>query len=212
MALAHASLQPHAGHAPNMEHSSTLHPAALLAALSAVSALLSDAVPGPEVGVGSFHFPLLPGVYFGLVLVFGARSWATTSWWRLLALFAAVNAGWAAAYIASFHVYDCWLEGPFARWGESFWSCGLLGGAIGTFLTICGVACASPNFRTLDNFARTFAIGTFAGVLLECGDSPSPSDVVAIHVGSVLPLFLVWQAAVAASIAYGLVAAPRVTR
>ncbi|HUK61462.1 MAG TPA: hypothetical protein VLV50_19680 [Stellaceae bacterium] len=212
MTFAHAFLEPDAARSHSAEHSSILHPVALLAGLSVVSALLSNALPGPEVGLGYFQFPVLPGIYFGLVLVFGAASLATTNLWRLLALFAAVNAGWAVAYVASFHFYDSSFQRLLSPWGDSFWSCGLVGGAIGAVLTVCGVACASPNFRTIDNFLRTLAIGTLAGLLLECGEKSSPLDALPIHLGSVLPLFLAWQTAVAASIAYGLIGAPRVVR
>lgn len=202
MTITYAPYEPRASFAPSADHSSTLHPATLLAALSVVSALFTNAFPGPLVGPAHFQFPALPGVYFGLVLVVGTACWATTSWWRLLAVFAAVNAGWAAGYVASVEAYG-------GAVGGTYLSCGLLGGAIGSLVTIGGIACASPNFRTLDNFVRTFVIGAIAGLLLECGGDPSPHDVLPIHVHSFLPLFVVWQAATAASIAYGLTAAPR---
>lgn len=197
MTVTYAPFEPRARLAASADHSPALHPATLLAALSVVSALFTNAFPGPAAGPANFQFPALPGVYFGLVLVAGTACWATTRWWRLLAVFAAVNAGWAAAYVASDHAYG-------GSVGGTFWSCGLLGGAIGAILTIAGIACASPNFRTFDNFVRTFVIGAVAGLLLECGADPAAHDALPIHVGSLLPLFVVWQAGVAASIAYGL--------
>ena len=63
-------------------------------------------------------------------------------------------------------------------------------------LTVIAVALVSPDFREHSDWLRTIALGIVAGALLHFGDEPN---------GSFLALFIVWQAAVAASVAYGLV-------
>jgi hypothetical protein len=78
--------------------------------------------------------------------------------------------------------------------------CGALGGLVGSFVTGAGIAFVSKEFYARGNWARTTLIGMVTGTLLEFAANPVGS----IHIGSLLPLFLVWQFSVAASIGYGL--------
>jgi hypothetical protein len=75
---------------------------------------------------------------------------------------------------------------------------GILAGLAGSAITAFGVSMFSANFRTVENWLRTIATGTAAGLLLQWPEFN-------ILPGASLPLlFLVWQPAVAASIGYGL--------
>ena len=74
---------------------------------------------------------------------------------------------------------------------------GLISGCVGSAITCLAVAIACPSFRSFGHWARTIALGTAAGTLLQF--AVSNSGAIGFNV-----LFIVWQCAVAASIAYGL--------
>jgi hypothetical protein len=83
--------------------------------------------------------------------------------------------------------------------------CGAFGGLVGSFVTGAGISFVSREFYARGNWARTILIGMVTGTLLEFAASPAMSATgLPIHVDSFLPLFLVWQSSVAASIGYGL--------
>ena len=83
--------------------------------------------------------------------------------------------------------------------------CGALGGLVGSFVTAAGISFVNKEFYVRGNWARTIVIGMVTGTLLEFAVSPAMSPRgLSIHVGSILPLFLVWQSSVAASIGHGL--------
>lgn len=75
---------------------------------------------------------------------------------------------------------------------------GVLAGLLGSAITAFGVSIVSADFRTVENWLRTLAIGTAAGVLLQWPELSITADF------SLIPLYLIWQLAVAASIGYGL--------
>jgi hypothetical protein len=161
--------------------------AAVLGGLGLVSALVSNFYAGGS----DTTYPFLPGVYFGLVLVAGVGAWGTRKPLQLLAVFAATNIAWWAAYEASLQLYDTVEQlssVPSAI-------CGLLSGLIGSAIATAAVALASKGFGTRETWSRTLVIGTLSGVLLQHIEGVD---------GSLLPLLLVWQTGVAASIGYGL--------
>jgi hypothetical protein len=79
---------------------------------------------------------------------------------------------------------------------------GFLAGMIGSSLTVTSIALVSPRFRAPADWIRTIVIGAIAGPLLVCQTAFE----------TVLPLFLIWQPAVGASIAYGLASAAPTSR
>ena len=81
--------------------------------------------------------------------------------------------------------------------------CGAFGGLVGSAILALAVSAISREFRSFESWARLTMCGTAAGVLLEFAVLPTEGRL-PIHVGSYLPLYLVWQATVAASIGYGL--------
>jgi hypothetical protein len=182
--------------------------ALFLAALAVGSALLTNFVtfvPGtdnfPTLGGG----PLLPGIYFGLVICLGIFLWEERRPLELLVVLAGVAIAWILAYRTALSVHDFLNQSRAVTPGiaespYNFAISGLVSGLVGSLGTVIAVSLASPDFREQGDWLRTIALGTIAGALLHFGDSPN---------GAFLPLFIVWQAAVAASVAYGLVTKPR---
>src|ERR1700682_6075663 len=176
--------------------------ALFLAALAVGSALLTNFVtfiPGtdnfPTVGGA----PLLPGIYFGLVICFGIFLWEERRPLELLVVLAGVAIAWILAYRTALSVSDFlkqFRDGDSRKFSYIFAITGLVSGLVGSLGTVIAVSLVSPDFREHSDWLRTIAIGTVTGALLHFGDAP---------LGSFLPLFIVWQAAVAASVAYGLV-------
>jgi hypothetical protein len=162
----------------------------------AALALLSGVLSNLTLGWFDPPFPVLPGVWFGLVLVAGVALWGTSRKLALVTVFATVNLGWWGGYQTSVFLY------PFVQDFSALPAVlsGMVGGLIGSAVTLCGIAYVCPGFNTRTNWTRTLAAGTLAGILLEGIDIGS---------GSALPLLMVWQAAVAASIGWGLTPEPR---
>jgi hypothetical protein len=85
--------------------------------------------------------------------------------------------------------------------------CEAIGGLVSSFVTGAGISFVSKWFYGGGNWARTILIGTITGTLLESVlDAGTAPRSLPVHVGSLLPLFLVRQCSVAASIGYGLTA------
>jgi hypothetical protein len=57
------------------------------------------------------------------------------------------------------------------------------------------------SIRTVPAWTRTMLVGTIAGLFLEFLEGHAVGGLF-IHIGSLLPLFLIWQMSVAASMAY----------
>jgi hypothetical protein len=166
--------------------------ASQLAALAVLSALLSWYSPIDPWGVLSVfelmrRQELLPAIYFGLVLCAGIYLWESRNWKHIGFVFFAVLVSWVCAYQLAFSSQIDFL-GNFA-----FVVSGFVGGFAGSLGTAVGVSLVSSSVCNRRFFARTTLIGFLAGGLL--GWAPV----------SLLPLFIVWQPAIAASIAYGLV-------
>ena len=182
--------------------------AALLALLAVVSALLSNYVqldPWELLKVAVFardKFPVLPAIYFGVVLCVGVFLWETRSAAMLVVAFAAAVIAWIAAYESGYWTYLVLhhsLSNPAALFQHVpflYAVAGIVAGLVGSFVAAAGIAIVSPDFRTGGNLVRTILIGAGAGALLHFHDTE-------FH--TILPLFLVWQPAVAASIAHGMV-------
>jgi len=190
---------------------STLSPAraaGLSAGLAIGSALLSNFAPLEPWGVLQIGprldaIPLLPGIYFGLVVCVGGFLTGTRNPLSLALLLAMIVVAWVCAWKTGYQLYER-LErdhpGPIGSAGASVLAparlaiTGLVAGLVGSAITVLGVIIVRRDFRSVANCARTIAIGTAAGTLLACNSV----------IESMLPLFLVWQPAVAASIAFGL--------
>jgi hypothetical protein len=166
--------------------------AVILGVLGLLSAVLSYLT----FDVRELPYPLLPGIWFALVLAAGVWLWAPRGKIATAVIFAATNAAWWAAFETSVRLYSS-LEDISALPAALS---GVASGFVGSFVTVCSVSYACPGFRTGTNWVRTLAAGSLAGILLEAID---------LQGGSLLPLLLVWQGAVAASIGWGLTAGRR---
>jgi hypothetical protein len=169
-----------------VHHSSAVRTAGLFAALGVVSGLASAFCPiidtlNISLGwTGLFSkadsAPLLPAIFFGLVLSI------------LIYAAAAANVIRAASGVVTSVV--AWvIAAHVAQEFRELWSGGLVAGA--------GVALAVPAYRSLASMAVTIAVGTVTGLLLAVSHKDSTAlSFVSVYVG--------WQASVAATIAYGI--------
>jgi len=85
--------------------------------------------------------------------------------------------------------------------------CGMIAGLVGSAIIVAVISATVHPFRTSGAWARTILFGTVAGSLLEfINEGLTPA--LPIHIGSALPLYLVWQASVAASIGHAFAGKP----
>src|SRR5262249_17130495 len=112
--------------------------AALLALLASLSAMLSAYASPTIIRVPYFNAPLLPAVYFGLVLCAGVCLWNSKSKLHLIAVFVATIIGWTGA-----------------------WE-----GAITVFLSTSGASCPScPLTTEMTEITRKAASGVVGGFI-----------------------------------------------
>lgn len=187
--------------------------ALIMAALGVGSGLLST-VLGADVEIGRiFGYPTLPGFYFGVVLAIGAWLFATRSPLALVVIFVATIVAWVIALQIAIWVNlsldEITKTGTgLAAGTRAFWimaTSGLCGGLTGGLLTAAAVASVCKDFRRRENFVRAIIIGGVAGLLLVFFDDNKGWAPVALPSHQqLLPLYVVWQAAVAATVGYGL--------
>lgn len=174
--------------------------ALLLGTLGLLSALLSFYFPGTGLQVGLVaekSASIMPAIYFAPVVCLGLYLWGQPRSAGLVLVFAATAAAWIAAYEAAAAIYPALAE---TQWGRSglvpAWVvAGLAGGFVGSLVTVSGILLAHRGPRNPAAWIRTILLGTATGALL--------SNQFALETGL---LFIVWQSAVAASIAHALVA------
>ena len=192
-----------------LKNLSAVRAALFLAALAVVSALVSNFFPYvpntdnfPTLGGA----PLLPGIYFGIVLCIGVFLWEKKGPLELAVVLVGVIIAWILAWRTALSVHDFLNQFHAGEIPDSrkfpyiFAIAGMLSGLVGSLGTVIAVSLVSPDFREHSDWLRTIALGTVAGALLHFGDAPN---------GTFLPLFIVWQAAVAASVGYGLFISPK---
>ena len=186
--------------------------ALLLAVLAIASALLSWGLPEPDV-VFFDKTPMLPALWFGLVLCAGVALWSSRSPLTLVLVLLASGAAWLAAFEATVHVHGSIEDQIISQSGAPtpnfsvpvvnylLGLCGMLGGLVGSAVLVVIISAAMSSTRAVPSWTRTVLVGTVAGLFLECLASRAAGELF-IHVDSLLPLFLVWQMSVAASLAY----------
>ena len=183
---------------------SPISAAAQLALLASLSAMLSAYASPGTILVPYFQVPVIPAVYFGLVLCAGVYLWNSKSKLHLVAVFVATIIGWTGAWEGAVTVFSstsgsscpfCPLTTEMTEMTRKAAS-GLVGGFIGSLSILLAMVFIDRDFRNWTISARILGIGTSAGLVLAgCDLSPK---------GDLLPLYLVWQPAMAASIAYTL--------
>ena len=181
----------------------------LLATFAVFSALLSIHLMNPWTALQFSIYsqqkaPLLPGIYFASVTCIGVYLWEKSSRATIIGTFAMVVVAWAAAWDTAVAVYDMLSKFESSAELKTISAqvvAGSAAGFVGSAITAFGVSFASPNFRKPVTWIRTILIGTVAGSLLD--DRLFGMRLHFLQNSGLL--FLVWQPAVAASIAYGLV-------
>jgi hypothetical protein len=145
--------------------------------------------------------PFFPGILFAVVVAAIIFFTERPRPLAMAVLIVLVIAAWLCAYNVAQHPGIVGLSGTAnapENWSGTYTGIvmGLISGCVGSAITCLAVSVAAPSFRSLGNWARTIAIGTLAGSLLQF--AVSDSGALGFNV-----LFIVWQCAVAASIAYG---------
>jgi len=203
-----------------------LKPTLVVAAMALASALLSTYVQG-SAETEAFGVPVLPGVYFGLVIAIVTHLWAGRDVLGTAIVFIGTMIAWISATKLSVHIYrtiDSEIQEVISSMERLPQSpepfkipltpdylvglCGIVGGFVGSAIVVLSVAVATKPMRSVNRWAPTILVGTVLGSLLEFYASKSDTGPVlkALHIGSLLPLYVCWQMTVAASIAYGLTA------
>jgi hypothetical protein len=182
-----------------------------MAAIGAFTGLLSSLpsplpdlrLEDPEILINADGIPLHAGIAFGAGLAIMLWLWANRDLGKCLLAMALTLMGWLAAVNTANDVMSAvvgselfgTVEGAKASREMLGWIlAGLVGGAIGGGLTAFGTGIAAPAIRRPEAWGLIVGTGALLGLLLY---PAARLDVIAL-------LFVPWQAAVAASIAYGL--------
>jgi hypothetical protein len=157
----------------------------------------------PEILINAEGVPLHAGIAFGIGVAMILWRWANRDLGKCLLAAAFTLVGWLAAVNTANDVMTAvvgselfgTMEGAKTSREIVGWVlAGLVGGAIGAGLTAFGGGVAAEAIRRRAAWGPIVAVGTVLGLLLY----PAASlDAIAL-------LFVPWQAAVAAAIAYGL--------
>ena len=157
----------------------------------------------PEILINAEGVPLHAGIAFGIGVAIILWRWANRDLGKCLLAAAFTLVGWLAAVNTANDVMTAvvgselfgTMEGAKTSREIVGWVlAGLVGGTIGAGLTVFGGGVAAEAIRRRAAWGPIVAVGTVLGLLLY----PAASlDAIAL-------LFVPWQAAVAAAIAYGL--------
>lgn len=184
---------------------------AIMAGVGALTGLLSSLpsplpdlrLEEPEILINAEGVPLHAGIAFGIGVAVLLWRWASPDLGKCLLAAAFTLAGWLAAVNTANDVMSAVVgsdlfgttEGAKANREIVGWVlAGLVGGAIGAGLTAFGAGVAAEAIRRAIAWGPVVAVGTLLGLLLY----PAAS------LDAIVLLFVPWQAAVAAAIAYGL--------
>ena len=157
----------------------------------------------PEVLINAEGIPLHAGIAFGAGVAIMLRLWASRDLGKCLLAMALIILGWLAAVNTANDVMNAvvsselfgTVEGAKASRETLGWIlAGLVGGAIGAGLTAFAAGVAAQEIRYPEAWSVIVAVGTLYGLLLY---PAADLDQIAI-------LFVPWQTAVTASIAYGI--------
>jgi hypothetical protein len=169
----------------------------ILAVCGVISGLLSTYVNLPDFAL--MEVPLLPAIFFGIVVALGIYSWEARHPAPIAIVFIGVIVAWWCAYWFAITFYDRNNDNALIWLGAA-------SGAIGALITSIALWIASEDFRTIRNVAMTVVFGALAGTLLRL---MTGFDTVMAPVHGLAPLFVIWQAGVAGLIGYALAFRPR---
>jgi hypothetical protein len=145
-----------------------------------------------------------------MVLGLAIWFWVSRSAWKILTVLLSTVIAWVAARITAEHAFEAIHQmlqeiaapGIFPKINFMFAVCGVLGGLVGSTILTFGLSLVCKEFGAFENWARVVMPGTALGFLLELAEK---DDKFALHLGTLLPLFLAWQVTVAAIIGYCIV-------
>lgn len=165
----------------------------ILAICGVISGLLSTyvTIPGTEL----FGVPMMPAVFFGVVVALGIYSWEARHPIPMLIVFVGVAIAWWCAFRLAVSLYD-------EKTKTALIWIGAVSGFVGATLTAVSLWIASEDFRKVSNLVGAAVYGALAGMLLYFMESGGP-----VH--GLSSLFVIWQAGVAAIIGYALAFRPR---
>jgi len=189
---------------------------AIMVAIGAFTGLVSSLpsplpdmrLDNPEILINAEGVPLHAGIAFGAAVAIMLWRWASRDVSKCLLALALTVMGWLAAVNTANDVMNALtgselfgtVEGAKANREILGWVlAGLTGGAVGAGLTAFGAGIPSESIRRYDAWALIVAAGTLFGLLLYP----------AARFDAIMLLFVPWQAAVAAAIAYRLTTAGR---
>ena len=190
-----------------LSHASAPTRALILALLASVSAIFSNF----ELSKVYLNTQPLPGIYFGIVLGLAIWFWVSRSAWKIITVLLSTVIAWVAAKFTAEHAFEAIQQmlkeiaapgNTFPTINFMFAVCGVLGGLVGSTILTFGLSVVCKEFGAFENWARVVMPGTVLGILLELGEK---DDKLALHLGTLLPLFLGWQMTVAAVIGYCIV-------
>jgi hypothetical protein len=182
-----------------------------MAALGVVTALISSLpsplpdirLSDPDVLINARGVPLHAGIAFGAMIAGMLWLWVNRDWTKCLLTAVLVLMGWIAAVNTANDIITTvqgsnlfgTAEGAKASREMVGWLFGgLLAGAVGAGLTAFGSGIPALAIRRVEAWLPIVLVGALVGPLLY---SAALLDAIAV-------LFIPWQAAVAATIAYGL--------
>jgi hypothetical protein len=172
--------------------------------ISSIPSPLPDVrLEDPEILINAHGIPLHAGIAFGAGIAIMLWLWASRDLGKCLLAMALTLMGWLAAVntandvmstIVSSELFGT-VEGAKASREMLGWIlAGMVGGGIGAGLTAFGAGIVAPAIRRPEAWGLIVVTGALFGLLLY------PAG----NLDAILALFVPWQAAVAASIAYGL--------
>jgi hypothetical protein len=183
----------------------------IMAALGLVTALISSLpsplpdirLSDPDILINARAVPLHAGIAFGAMIAGALWLWVNRDPAKCFLAMMLTLAGWLAAVNTANDVINTiqgsslfgTMEGAKVYREMLGWlTGGLLGGAVGAGLTAFGTGVASSAIRRPEAWMLIVVVGAIAGLLLYS----------AALLDAIILLFVPWQVAVAAAIAYGL--------
>jgi hypothetical protein len=174
-----------------------LKPMQQLGLLGVLSGILTTFVKIEAFVIGDAS--VLPGIFFGLVLVYGLYRWQTQNPLYLISVVLLVIVAWYAAYMSCILFHDFFKKTLGLNGVLTFATLGVIAGFIGSSITAAGIHIFAPAFREGSRWKRVVMFGTIAGALLAL-----PEMGFDYGAASLLPLFVLWQAGVASMVARGI--------
>ncbi|MEQ1695447.1 MAG: hypothetical protein ABL901_06355 [Hyphomicrobiaceae bacterium] len=171
------------------------YPGLAMAALAFVSGLLGTFAEGPGFGTAPQLgvYLVLAGVWFGLVVAFGAWNWGEQRWTGALIAFVATWVAWELAVNTALQIDAYWTRGGHNPGWLGLYLAGFVAGAIGAGVTWAGAAVSLPLLRRVHVGAGMIGVGATMGLLLPYTN----------HYDNGAILLIPWQVAVAAWLGRG---------